>query len=159
MTLEEYLGIGIRQRLGSHSFSAEEIKRFASKYDPQRFHLDEEAARRSIFGALCASGWHSAAMWMRLNVLTPYEKVNPGWKGEHPGFGPSPGIRDLKWTKPVYAGETITYYRTGLTLKRHPRREGWWIHTVKAEGDDSEGRTVVEFVSGVLGRGPATDAA
>lgn len=150
MTLEEYLGIGVRLELGSHEFTAAEIRRFAAKYDPQPFHLDENAARHSVFGGLCASGWHTAAMWMRFNIETAYEEVATAWTGPYPVFGPSPGIRDLKWLKPVYAGETITYFRTGLTLRPHPRRQDWWIHRVKAEGANAEGKGVIEFVSGVL---------
>ena len=157
MTLEEYLAIGVRLRLGSHTFVKDEILRFASKYDPQRFHLDEQAARNSVFGGLCASGWHTGAIWMRLNVGLPYEQVGKAWKGAFPVFGPSPGIRDLRWTKPVMAGETVTYYRTGLMLRPHPRREGWWIHAIKAEGDDSTGNTIIEFVSSVLLQGPVSD--
>ncbi len=157
MTLEDYLGVGVRLKLGNHTFTAGEIRRFAAKYDPQPFHLDEEAARRSVLGGLCASGWHSAAIWMKLNVANPYEEVGAAWQGPRPIFGPSPGIRDLKWLKPVYAGDTITYYRTGTDLRAHPRREGWWIHQVGAEGENSDGGKVIEFTSGVLVKGPASD--
>ena len=54
--------------LGAHTFTAEEIKRFASAFDPQPFHTDEAAAAASHFGGLCASGWHTIAVWMKLNV-------------------------------------------------------------------------------------------
>ena len=68
MTLDEYFGIGTTTVLGSYRFDAEAIKEFARKYDPQPFHTDEEAARGSVFGRLCASGWHTAAVWMKLNL-------------------------------------------------------------------------------------------
>lgn len=71
MTLDDYFGIGRTITLGSHTFEADEIKRFAQKYDPQPFHLDEAAAEKSVFGKLCASGWHTCAMWMRHNLMTP----------------------------------------------------------------------------------------
>lgn len=64
----EDLTIGETEELGSHSFTAEEIKAFAAAYDPQAFHLDEEAGRQSHFGGLCASGWHTAAVWMGLMI-------------------------------------------------------------------------------------------
>ena len=54
--------------LGTHTFTAEDIKTFAAQYDPQAFHMDEAAAAKSHFGALCASGWHTVAAWMRLRV-------------------------------------------------------------------------------------------
>ena len=75
MTLEEYLGVGLRLELGSHTFSAGEIRRFAGKYDPQPFHLDEDAAAKSVFGGLCASGWHTASMWMKLNIAGVTKKT------------------------------------------------------------------------------------
>ena len=155
MTLEEYLGVGLRLELGSHTFSAGEIRRFAGKYDPQPFHLDEDAAAKSVFGGLCASGWHTASMWMKLNIVRRYEENEDNWDGPGPlpAFGPSPGICDLKWFKPVYAGDTITYYRTGAALRRHPRRPGWRILTVLAEGFGG-GVRVVEFISGVLVNAP-----
>ena len=152
MTLEEYLEIGMRHELGSHTFGADEIKRFAAKYDPQRFHLDEEVAARSVFGGLCASGWHTAAMWMKQNIANPYEDHASRWRGPEPlpAFGPSPGFRDLKWLKPVYVGDTITYYRTGVSLRNHPRRPDWKLLSILAEGVDSDGDKVVEFTSRLM---------
>ena len=60
--------IGECAELGSHTFGKDEIVAFAREYDPQPFHLDEEAAKSSLFGALCASGWHTAAHYIRLSV-------------------------------------------------------------------------------------------
>ena len=68
MKFFEDIALGERAELGSHTYTADDIKRFARKYDPQPFHLDEAAAARSHFGALCASGWHTASVWMRLMV-------------------------------------------------------------------------------------------
>src|SRR5579871_4910139 len=65
LTYFEDLRVGTRTEVGSHTFTAEEIKAFAREFDPQPFHLDEEAAARSHFGALCASGWHTAAVCLR----------------------------------------------------------------------------------------------
>ncbi len=152
MTLEEYLDIGVRLELGNHTFEADEIKRFAAKFDPQQFHLDEEVAARSVFGGLCASGWHTAAMWMKQNIAKPYEDNASQWSGPEPlpVLGPSPGFRDLKWLKPVYVGDTITYYRTGLSLRNHPRRPGWKLLTILAEGAGAGDDNVVEFTSSLL---------
>ena len=64
----EDIQIGDKITLDRHTFTADEIKAFAQRFDPQPFHLDEKAAARSHFGALCASGWHTAAVWMRMLV-------------------------------------------------------------------------------------------
>ena len=66
MIYYEDIEIGARRELGSYTFTADEIKRFARQFDPQPFHLDEEAAKRSHFGALVASGWHTASVFMKL---------------------------------------------------------------------------------------------
>ncbi|MGH6861040.1 MAG: MaoC/PaaZ C-terminal domain-containing protein, partial [Phyllobacterium sp.] len=95
--------IGVEIDLGTYTFTADEIIAFAEKYDPQRFHVDPEAARHSNFGALCASGWHTTAVWMRLNVKNMKSLVRAArQRGEQPPqFGPSPGFENLKWLKPV----------------------------------------------------------
>jgi acyl dehydratase len=105
------LKVGERVVLGSYTFTAENIKAFATRYDPQSFHLDEEAAAHSHFGALCASGWHTGAVSMRLIALSNQRDLAArGERGESvPKIGPSPGVRDLRWVKPVYVGDCITY--------------------------------------------------
>jgi acyl dehydratase len=152
MTLDEFLGIGVTTTLGSHAFTPTEIKAFAAKYDPQPFHVDEEAAEQSVFGKLCASGWHTAAMWMKYNLATRTALNGKEWDGPgpEPTFGPSPGFRNLKWLKPVYAGETITFTRTGLSHRPVASRAGWRLFTLRAEAFDSTGGKVLEFESAVL---------
>ncbi|WP_274627979.1 MaoC family dehydratase [Arvimicrobium flavum] len=151
MTLDDFLDIGVTRTLGSHTFQADEIKAFAAKYDPQPFHLDEAAAERSVFGRLCASGWHTAAMWMRHNLLSIERDKRP-WTGEgpEPVFGPSPGFQNLKWLKPVYAGETVTYTRVNVSHRAMASRPGWRILSMTAAGYDSTGDKVLEFDSAVL---------
>jgi acyl dehydratase len=148
MTLDDFLRIGVTVPIGSHRFDADSIKAFARKYDPQPFHLDDEAAARSVFGRLCASGWHSAAVWMKLNV-----EASAGWShgsGPKPEFGPSPGFSKLKWPKPVYAGETVFYSRTALSHRPLGSRPGWRLLTMRADGVDTAGDRVIEFESAVL---------
>jgi acyl dehydratase len=149
MTLDEHLGVGRTITLGSHRFEAEEIKAFARKFDPQPFHMDEESARNSVLGGLCASGWHTASMWMRYNVMARSEAGEEG-SGAEPEFGPSPGFRNLKWLKPVYARETITFKRTVLGHRPLASRPGWRLMSVRAEAFDSTGDKVIEFESAVL---------
>src|SRR5262249_30088373 len=94
---------GMRFDLGKRRFTREAILRFARAYDPQLFHIDAEAAVRGPFGALIASGWHTAAGWMRCfvdsNDQARQERLE---RGEAVSvLGPSPGFRNLKWLKPV----------------------------------------------------------
>lgn len=152
MTLDAYFRIGETITLGSHTFEADEIKAFAAKYDPQRFHMDEEEARDSVFGKLCASGWHTAATWMKYNLKRREDAGEQPWEGpgEAPQFGPSPGFQNLKWLKPVYAGETVTFTRRALAHRALASRPGWRLLTIACEAFDSAGDKVLEFESAVL---------
>jgi acyl dehydratase len=86
--------------LGSRTIGAEEIIAFAREFDPQPFHIDAERARQSVFGGLVASGWHTAAIYMRLTVdgLINATAHSMG----------SPGIDGIEWLKPVRPGDTLT---------------------------------------------------
>ncbi len=145
----EDLRVGDRMELGSHTFTADGIKAFASRFDPQPFHLDEAAAARSPFGALCASGWHSASVWMRLMV----DYVRRGddalrARGEPVAeLGPSPGFRDLKWLKPVYVGDTIAYASEVVETRASNSRSGWGLMTLRNTGVNQNGEPVISFVS------------
>src|SRR5215471_6737776 len=111
MNFYEDMEVGSRREIGAYTFTAEAIKKFAAKYDPQRFHLDEEEGRKSLFGGLAASGWHVASVCMKLLVADGQRRIKEAQaRGEKVGVaGPSPGIRDLRWLKPVLAGDTISY--------------------------------------------------
>lgn len=142
---------GETQDFGTHTFTAEEIIAFAKLYDPQPFHLDAEAAKASLFGGLCASGWHTTAMWMRKNCdHRPVYEARLRAEGRPvPAYGPSPGFKNLKWLRPVFAGETI---RFGLMVKGARAlgsRPGWGL--VQSEGHAFHGETcVMRFDSTVL---------
>ena len=88
---------------------------------------------------------------MKYNLKTP---KRPGlvWDGPgpEPEFGPSPGFRNLKWLKPVFAGETVTFTRTGLAHRPLASRPGWRLLTILCEAFDSTGDKVIEFESSVL---------
>lgn len=152
MTLDEFFRIGATVTLGSHTFEPEAIKAFARKYDPQIFHIDEEAARKSVLGGLCASGWHTAATWMKLNLEAGMDTGGAAWSGLGlvPEFGPSPGFKNLKWLKPVYAGETVTFTRTALSHRPIASRPGWRLLTLRCEAFASAGDKVLGFESAVL---------
>ena len=134
---------------GSHTFTADEIKRFAQDFDPQPFHLDEEAAKASIFGGLCASGWHTMAVWMRMLVDKRKQvAAETAARGEPvPTLGPSPGFRDLRWLKPVYAGDTISYSSTVIDKRPSGSRPEWGVISVQTTGLNQNGEPVVSVVS------------
>ena len=107
----EDLEIGTTAELGSHTFTRAEIVDFARRFDPQPFHLDEAAGKESLFGGLCASGWHTAAVWLRL--VLDYRRRQAdlmAFRGERPArYGPSPGFEKIRWAKPVLAGDTLRF--------------------------------------------------
>jgi len=134
---------------GSHTFNVEEIKSFAKRFDPQRFHMDEEAAAKTHFGALCASGWHTAVVWMRLMVDQQRELADGMTaRGETiPKRGPALGLRDLKWLKPVYVGDTIAYTSEVTELRVSNSRPGFGLLTILTTGVNQHGAMVISFFS------------
>ncbi len=143
--LEDSLGQSVV--IGSYTFTAEEIIDFARKYDPQPFHLDAEAAKKSVLGGLCASGWHTTAVFMKLNVASIVDATKEALKrGETPPtFGPSPGFENLKWPKPVYAGDTITYKRLVHAIRPLASRPGWSMLTMTTNAHNQNGEEVLSF--------------
>lgn len=112
------------RELGSTTVSREEIIQFATQFDPQPFHLDDEAAKASVFGGLCASGWHTCAMAMRLMVTNFLHETS--------SLG-SPGLDNLKWHKPVFPGDTLRLQHTILeTRPMSKRQDVGLVHTVWA---------------------------
>src|SRR5678816_960289 len=95
----EDLEIGAETYFGSYEVTREEVLEFARKYDPQPFHLSDEAAAKTHFGRLAASGWHTCAMTMAVIARHVVED-------EQAGLG-SPGIDELRWLKPIYPGDTL----------------------------------------------------
>lgn len=144
----EDVEVGTRVELGSHTFEAEAIKAFARKYDPQAFHMDEEAAAKSHFGKLVASGWHTAAVGMRLTV-DGMRRANANQKGDIVKSGPSPGVRDVKWLKPVFVGDTISY-ATEIIELREVSRPGWGLMVTRSTGTNQHGEIVYSVQGAVF---------
>ncbi|UPM42070.1 MaoC family dehydratase [Halocatena salina] len=95
----EDIEIGTTREFGSYTVEKEEIVSFAEQYDPQPFHVDESAAEESIFGELVASGWHTAAMTMRMLVdNSPDDSRAMG----------AVGVDELRWNEPVRPGDTLS---------------------------------------------------
>jgi acyl dehydratase len=143
------INVGDRMAIGTHTFAADEIKLFAAQFDPQPFHMDEAAAAQSHFGALCASGWHTASMWMRLRILhAQREDAERTVRGEpNATLGPSPGFREMRWLKPVYAGDTIGYASEVAEKRLSRSRPGWGLIEAYNTGTNQNGELVISFKS------------
>lgn len=149
MRFFEDLEIGVRREFGSFTFTAESIKKFAAQFDPQAFHLDEEAGRQSLFGGLAASGWHVGSVCMKLMVADGQrlmkeaaargEKVVP--------WGPSPGFRELRWIRPVLAGDTISFSNVIETKRTSEKRPEWGILQARNTGTNQRGEVVYSFLA------------
>jgi acyl dehydratase len=152
MMLRDLLQVGEAVEMGSYEFTAESIIAFASKFDPQFFHLDAEKARDSIFGGLCASGWHISAAMMKCNVATIERQAKAVIEagGTPPKIGPSPGFKNLKWLKPVYAGDTVTYFMRFAGSRPIPSRPGRNIAEMGYEGRNQKDELVFTVDASVV---------
>jgi acyl dehydratase len=137
--------VGDRRELGSYTFTADEIKRFARQFDPQPFHLDEEAAKQSHFGGLVASGWHTASVFMKLQ-----SRMINQIGAEVSKAGPSPGYRNLRWPKPVFAGDTLTYSTEVVRKRELATRPQWGIVFTHVTAVNQRGELVYEFEASVM---------
>jgi acyl dehydratase len=140
---------GSVRELGTTTVTAEQIKEFARQYDPQPFHLDEEAGQRSMFGALCASGWQTCGLAMRLTVDNLLRHTDS--KG-------SPGLDSLKWLKPVYPGDVLSLRHTILESRALRKRPDLGSVRARWELFNQHGDKVMEMEGhGFFGRRtPAT---
>jgi acyl dehydratase len=100
--------VGQSEPIGTHKLDAQEMVTFAKAFDPQPFHVDEQAAQRSMYGGLIASGWHTVALVMRMMV--------DSYLGRSASLG-SPGVEHVRWLKPVRPGDTIRATRTVIETR------------------------------------------
>jgi acyl dehydratase len=121
---------------GRYQVTAEEIVDFAREYDPQPFHIDEAAARASLLGGLCASGWHVCAIMMRLMV--------EGYFGRTASMG-STGIDEVKWLKPVRPGDVLSCRRTTLEARVSAKRPEMGIVKMHFDLFDAQGDIKAEM--------------
>lgn len=120
----------------SHAVTAEDIKTFAAQWDPQVFHLDEEGAADTFFQGLAASGWHTACLTMRLLTTGEFRPAN-GVIGA--------GVEDLKWHRPVRAGDVLTVRAEVLEARAMRSRPGYGIVRMRVDTVDAEGQPVQTF--------------
>jgi acyl dehydratase len=149
MRFFEDMEIGHRHELGSFTFTAELIKKFAAQFDPQRFHLDEEEGRKSLFGGLAASGWHVGSVCMKLLVADGKRQAKEAaGRGEKIAmWGPSPGFRELRWIKPVLAGDTISFATEVESLRTSEKRPEWGILQARNTGINQRGELVFSILA------------
>lgn len=140
----EDIVVGSTQRFGQYEVTREEVTQFAARYDPQPFHLDDDAAAATHFGRLSASGWHTCAMTMAMMVGNM--KANP-----QAGLG-SPGVENLRWAKPVYPGDTLRVETEVLEKRRSESRPEMGLFKSRIRTFNQHGEVVLEMTStGLIG--------
>ena len=141
--------VGTETLFGHYDVTREEVLEFARKYDPQPFHLSDEAAAKTHFGRLAASGWHTCAMTMAVIARHVVET-------EQAGLG-SPGIDELRWLKPVYPGDTLRV--RGKIIDKTPSRSKPELGSFRTETTvtNQDGAPVMRFTSIVLIRRRPTE--
>lgn len=138
---------GIRANLGTYAFDHRDITTFAKKYDPQPFHIDEAAATASHFGGLCASGWHTAAAYMKCCAEYNFAGCDAA-KARGvvlPPLGPSPGFENLRWSAPVHPGDAITFHNEVTGKRELSSRPDWGLVFARNTGINQHGKTVFSF--------------
>jgi acyl dehydratase len=138
----EDIAVGRTASFGQYAVTREEVTAFAATYDPQPFHLSDEAAARTHFGRLSASGWHTCAMVMSMMVAHLREN-------EQAGLG-SPGLDELKWLTPVYPGDTLRCETEILEKRVSASRPEMGIFKSRMNVFNQDGVRVMTFVSNGL---------
>ncbi len=144
MIFYEDLEIGMTRSFGGYEVTREEVIEFASKYDPQPFHLDDNIAAQTHFGKISASGWHTCSMTMRMMVDNMMNEKSAG-------LG-SPGVDQLRWKKPVYPGDTLRCETEILEKRRSASRPEMGIFKSRIRTFNQHDEMVLEMISNALMR-------
>ena len=138
----EDMEVGSSREFGHYDVTRDEVLEFAHKYDPQPFHISDEAAAKTHFGRIAASGWHTGAMSMRVLVdaLSKEPQASLG----------SPGVDELRWLKPVYPGDRLTV--SGTIIDKTPSRSKLELGTIRTQTivTNQHGVDVMRYTSIVL---------
>jgi acyl dehydratase len=132
--------VGKTIEVGSRTVTEEEIVDFAKQFDPQPFHVDNEAAEKSMYGGIIASGWHTCSMMMRLMV--------DGFLRESSSMG-SPGVDEIRWIKPVRGGDTLTVTTTALETRPSSSKQDRGVVVTQWRATNQHG----ELVATIKGMG------
>lgn len=144
--IEHYLeDFAVGQTFGSDRLEVDEeqIRRFAGEFDPQPFHLDAQAASRTIFAGLAASGWHTAALTMRLLVDSPFKPAG-GIVGA--------SIEELRWPRPVRPGDELRVESEVLEVRESRSRPEQGMIKVRTTTLNQHGEAVQVFVGNLVVR-------
>ncbi|MGP1354673.1 MAG: MaoC family dehydratase [Parasphingopyxis sp.] len=146
----EDIEIGRKSSFGRYEVTREEVIEFATKYDPQPFHLDDEAAAQTYFGRISASGWHTCAMTMRMVV----ENMAANRQA---GLG-SPGVDEIRWLKPVYPGDVLRCESEVIEKRASKSRPDMGSMRGRMTVFNQNDEPVMTFISiGLIRRRPADD--
>ncbi|MEN8859519.1 MaoC family dehydratase [Qipengyuania flava] len=142
MQFYEDIAVGQKSAFGHYEITREEVIDFARKYDPQPFHLDDEAAAKTHFGRISASGWHTCAMTMSMLVanLTANKQAGLG----------SPGVDELRWKKPVYPGDTLRCETEVIEKRRSASRPEMGVYRSRVRVLNQDDLPVMTFISNGL---------
>ncbi len=143
MIYYEDLVIGRVQSYGSYVVTREEVLDFARKYDPQPFHLDDDAAAGTHFGRLSASGWHTGAMAMSMTVANMQA-------GEQQASLGSPGLDGVRWAKPVYPGDTLRCENELIEKRRSKSRPEMGILKARTNVFNQHDELVMTYIANAL---------
>lgn len=139
MMYYEDLAVGRHGSSGAYEVTREEVRDFASRYDPQPFHLSDDAAAQTHFGRISASGWHTCAMTMRMLVDSMNEVPSAGMG--------SPGIDQLRWKHPVYPGDTLRIETELLEKRRSKSNHGLGLFKSRVQTINQDDVVVLDMVS------------
>ena len=142
MQFYEDIAVGQKSAFGHYEVTREEVIDFARKYDPQPFHLDDEAAAKTHFRRISASGWHTCAMTMSMLVanLTANKQAGLG----------SPGVDELRWKKPVYPGDTLRCETEVIEKRRSASRPEMGVYRSRVRVLNQDDLPVMTFISNGL---------
>jgi acyl dehydratase len=128
--------LNVKLTLGRYMFTEENIITFARAYDPQFFHIDKDGAAKSPYGGLIASGWHTAAVWMKLMLEHRRARIAAGEQETQANYV-SPGIRDLRWLSPPRAAlfATVQVRHRGAPIAAE----------IRVDADHSPARAIVRL--------------
>lgn len=144
----EDVEVGTTQHFGAYEVTRDEVVAFAGKYDPQPFHLSDEAAAATHFRRLSASGWHACAMVMSMVVENLHANAQAG-------LG-SPGIDELRWLRPVYPGDTLNCETEVLGKRRSEKRPEMGLYRSRMTVRNQDDLPVMTFIStGLISTRPA----
>jgi acyl dehydratase len=137
----EDLAVGQKFQSGTVTIELDEIKAFAGQFDPQPFHLDAAAAAGSFFGGLVASGWHTAALTMRL-IVTSELKISGGSIGM--------GVDQIRWPRPVWPGDTLRVESEVIELRPSRSNPERGIVKMRSTTLNQNGETVMEQTANLI---------